>query len=114
MGKGIRGIREQIYSGSVNHEIQKEEKKVNQQLKKEVEPDDYDSEEEDRVWTAISDRLSDVKGVINSLNDPEKEWSKVTIEGKESNQNFQKWLDKIMNDYHKIQKTKDDEELFET
>lgn len=113
MSKGIRGIREQIYSGSVNHEMQKEEKKVNHQLKKEVVDDDYDSEEENRVWSAISDGLSDVKGVISTLNDPEKDWSKVTADGKESNKNFTNWLDKVMKDYHKIQKSKDDEELFE-
>jgi hypothetical protein len=112
MSKGIRGIREQIYSGSINHEIQKEERKVNRTLHKEVANDDYDSEEEDKVWTAISDRLSDVKNTISTLNDPEKEWVKASIDGKQSNKNFQEWLDKIMGLYHKIQKSKDDEELF--
>lgn len=89
----------------------KEEKKVIKHTERVV--DDSDSEEEDRVWTAVSDSLSDVKGVISSLNDDEKDWNKSSSDGKESNKNFHEWLDSVMKKYHKIQKDKDDEELFE-
>lgn len=112
MNKGIKGVREQLLAGGyVNHELQKQEKKVMKQ--KEIVVDDSDSEEEDRVWTAVSDSLSDVKGVISSLNDDEKDWSKSSADGKESNSNFHEWLDTIMKKYHKIQKDKDDEDLFQ-
>lgn len=114
MTKGIKAIREQIKTGGgfVNHEMGKQEKKVSHQLKKEVISDYYSSDEEDRIWSATSDSLSDVKGVISTLDDPEKDWSKITVDGKESNRNFTGWLDTVMKQYHKKQKDIDDVDLF--
>ena len=115
MGQGIKAIREQIRTGGggyANHEMGKQEKKVKHQLKKEEINPDYSSDEESRIWDAVSDKLGDVKTVINTLDDPEKEWGKITIEGKVSNNNFHDWLDSVMKQYHKKQKDKDDDELF--
>ena len=110
----MKKIRQQVASGQplkMNNVIDEGNKKC-QQVKG-VCTDETDSEEDDRIWKYIDDSLKGVKNTIESLKDPEFDWSHVTIDGKESHKNFKNWLDSVCGKLYDVHKKNNDDEIFE-
>ena len=77
-----------------------------------IDNDISDSDEEDHIWKASDMTLKGIKSVISSLSDKNFEWSKGSKDGKESNKNFNEWLDCIMDQLHNDKKKNDDQDIF--
>ncbi len=100
---------------NINTDMHKKENKCNAELYKLKSGHQCDSDSEDeenRIWQPISDKLSDVKGSISSINDPVFDWNLKTKDGRRTNRNFNNWLDDIVDKLHTNQKKQDDNELF--
>jgi hypothetical protein len=113
MGK-LADIRKQINSGQPvqHHHVVEQSQKVCNKMKGECQ-DDSDSEEEDRVWKPVSMELKDRQVVIDSINEGDYDWSKLSKDGKESNINLHQWIDHIGSVMYTIHVKKNDNEIFE-
>jgi hypothetical protein len=111
---GIKDVKKQLTGMKPlqHHEVVQETQKRCEQMKGQ-ECGESDSEEEDHVWKPVSLDLKDRKVVIDSINDEQYDWSKMTKDGKESNFNFHGWVDSIAGQLYTIHVKNHDNELFE-
>lgn len=109
---GIKNIRKQLTTSQPVkvHQVMENSQKVCEKAKGEL--CDDSEEEEDRVWRPSNMTVNGRKIVIDTINDDDYDWNKLTKEGKESNANFHGWVDSIAGQLYSIHLKNTDEDVF--